>query len=612
MDSSRPVALLPPEVSRRIAAGEVIERPASVVRELIDNSLDAGADRIDVSWDAGGAELIRVTDNGQGMSRDDLELCWKPHATSKIRTIEDLEQSRSLGFRGEALASVAAVSELEIRAARPTADSGDLLVVRNAEQIRLEPAPPVAGTSVQVRRLFANLPARRRFLSRPQAETQAIRNTIMDKALPFPEVRFSHQSGTGDPRVLPSQNLTERVAAVFGSRVPPQSLQEVAGSGEGFGLTIVAAEPAIVRRDRRLIQVFVNRRRVWEYKLIQAVEYAYQDVQHGGLYPAAAVLIDVDPALVDFNIHPAKREVRLRNGGEIHHRIVEILRGFLRAWTVRGTVLDGEFWPRGVAERDTAPAARPPEPAPPTPPTGSPSTHPASRFGGRTARPTTPTTLATPATGRGERNDRGDGADSGADRSWRRPAHFDHETRAIPGADQLVYRGTLFGTYLVVERGDRAWIIDQHAAHERLLYDRFAAARTSQRLLVPDEFEVTEDQDASLRAHHEEYRSIGIVLERTAVRRWQLNAMPAEYRENTEDMIDTILELGGLHDALDRRFVAEMACKAALKAGDYLDEMTATQLAERTLALPEPRCPHGRPLYIELTQDRLAHLIGRA
>jgi DNA mismatch repair protein MutL len=169
----------------------------------------------------------------------------------------------------------------------------------------------------------------------------------------------------------------------------------------------------------------------------------------------------------------------------------------------------------------------------------------------------------------------------------------------------------LFATFLIVERGGTAWIIDQHAAHERLLYDRFSAARTSQQLLVPDEFEVSQDQDHLLQRHQAEYGEIGIVLERVAVQRWQLTAMPAEYRENSEDLIETILELGGLHDALDRKFVAEMACKAALKAGDYLDGITALELAERTLSLPEPRCPHGRPLFLELTQDRLEHLIGR-
>jgi DNA mismatch repair protein MutL len=584
MESANPVALLPPEVSRRIAAGEVIERPASVVRELIDNSLDAAAASVDVSWEGGGVEFIRVHDDGRGMTAADLELCWHPHATSKIRSIEDLDTSRTLGFRGEALASVAAVSDLEIRTHRPGETSGTALRVRHAEGPQTGPAPPVPGTTVEVRQLFANLPARRRFLSRAQAESQAIRNVVLDKALPFPSVRFSHSAGSGETHVLPVQSLIERVGTVFGSPVPVESLHHVSGSGDGFSLTVVAAEPAIVRRDRRLIRIFVNNRRVQEYSLVQAVEYAYRDVQHGGLFPAAAVLVEIDPALVDFNIHPAKREVRLRTGSEIHHRLVEIMRSFLRAWTVRAVTLGEELWPLKTAEGPTGGA-----------------------IGGGSMRDADRRESRITATGGGQ------AATSGVPRreTPRTAAHFDHAIRAIPRRDELVHRGTLFGTFLVVERGDAAWIIDQHAAHERLLYDRFAAARTSQKLLIPDEFEVSDPQDEMLRAHHHRYREIGIDLERVAVRRWQLVAMPAEYRSNSEDMIETILELGGLNEELDRTFVAEMACKAALKAGDYLDDLTVLSLAERTLALEEPRCPHGRPLYIELTRERLERLIGR-
>jgi DNA mismatch repair protein MutL len=597
MESPRPVALLPPEVSRRIAAGEVIERPASVVRELLDNSLDAAAGSIDVSWEGGGVELIRVHDDGRGMTAEDLELCWHPHATSKIRSIEDLDTSRTLGFRGEALASVAAVSDLEIRTYRSGDTTGTALRVRHAEAPETGPAPPVPGTIVEVRQLFANLPARRRFLSRAQAESQAIRNVVLDKALPFPSIRFSHSTGSGETRVLPVHSLIERVGAVFGSPVPVESLHHVSGSGEGFSLTVVAAEPAIVRRDRRLIRIFVNNRRVQEYALVQAVEYAYRDVQHGGLFPAAAVLVDIDPALVDFNIHPAKREVRLRTGSEIHHRLVEILRSFLRTWTVRAVTLGEELWPRTAAEARTD-----------IPGTFGVSGGPGAPDSPRTGRAwTAGAARSNAATG----ENRGAGGRSLRRETPRTAAHFDHATRAIPGREELVHRGTLFGTFLVVERGDEAWIIDQHAAHERLLYDRFAAARTSQKLLIPDEFEVTENQDGMLRAHHHRYREIGIELERVAVRRWQLVAMPGEYRNNSEDMIETILELGGLHEELDRQFVAEMACKAALKAGDYLDGVTVLSLAERTLALEEPRCPHGRPLYIELTRERLERLIGR-
>ncbi|MEX0741812.1 MAG: DNA mismatch repair endonuclease MutL, partial [Phycisphaeraceae bacterium] len=362
-------------------------------------------------------------------------LCWQPHATSKIRRIEDLEQSRSLGFRGEALASVAAVSELSVRSAERGATSGQILTVRQGELVGIQTAPPTPGTTVEVRRLFANLPARRRFLSRPQAETQAIRNVILDKALPFPEVRFSHSSGAGSPHSLPQQSQLERVAAVFGPKVPPQSLYELSGSGEGFSLQLVAAEPSIVRRDRRMIQIFVNRRRVWEYKLVQAVEYAYQDVQHGGLFPAAAVLIDIDPALADFNIHPAKREVRLRNGGEIHHRIVEVLRSFLRAWTVQSTSFESTLWPLHAGDQ------------PPPATSGTPAPAGPRREQSRSARAPDLDRGSTDGTPQSRRYG---GASPPSKPPWRAKAHFDHHTRAVPDADQLVYRCTLFGTFLVV------------------------------------------------------------------------------------------------------------------------------------------------------------------
>ena len=175
----------------------------------------------------------------------------------------------------------------------------------------------------------------------------------------------------------------------------------------------------------------------------------------------------------------------------------------------------------------------------------------------------------------------------------------------------MIYRGTLFDTFLVVERGEQAWIIDQHAAHERILYERFMATRSAQKLLVAEEFEVTEDQDHTLQTHREEYVRIGIELERLSPRRWALHTVPTAYRQPAEDLIETILEVGGLNDQFDRRFIAEMACKAACKAGDYLDGISAVALAEQTLSLPEPRCPHGRPLYIELSHTRLKQLIGR-
>lgn len=639
MDDRRDIAILSPDVSRRIAAGEVIERPASVVRELIDNGIDAGADEIDVRWSGGGAETIRVRDNGSGLTLQDLKLCWLPHATSKIRTIDDLTHARTLGFRGEALSSIAAVSSLSIHTTPRGEDRGHRLQVDLAEERTLEPAPPAPGTVVEVRRLFSNLPARRRFLSRPQAETTAIRNVVKDKAMPVPEVRFSFQADGGTLTVLPRQTLVERVSDVFGDVVPVQSLHEIHGSGEGFSITIVAAQPEIVRRDRRYVRTFVNGRRVWEYQLSQAVEYAYQDVQHGGLYPAAALFIDIEPELIDFNIHPAKREVRIRPSGEVHHRIVEVLRSFLRAYTVRTVQVDREFdaFRESDALRTSGesgfgnPTKELPggrlSPAAPLFPGARPST----------AAPSSPGARPFPETGRTGPFGYSKARNTSEHVVGERPS-FEHQVRAVPGfadsagapdrsdatfaeehdrahaaatSPDLLYRGTIFETYIIVEWKNRAYMIDQHAAHERLLYDHYRSHRGTQRFLVPEEFSVTEDQDVALERHLDEFQAIGIEIERAAPMVWRLTGAPPEFREQTEMIIEMILELRGLQEELDRTFLAELACKAAVKGGDFVDDLTALDLARRTLSLETPRCPHGRPLWVELTRDRLERMIGR-
>jgi DNA mismatch repair protein MutL len=564
------VQVLPAEVSRRIAAGEVIERPASVVRELLDNSLDAGADRIDISWDTGGLREIRVFDTGNGMTHDDLELCWKPHATSKIRTLKDLEVTRTLGFRGEALSSIAAVSNLMI------SSQGHQLHVREARLLSLKPTAPWDGTIVTVQDLFSNLPARRKFLSRPQSEGTMIRAMVLEKALPVPGVRFSLTGSGGKSEILPPQSPAERVAAVFGSSITSHNLTELTGSGDGFTLQILAADPEIMRRDRRLVQIFVNGRRVREFKMMQAVEYAYQDVHHGGVFPVAAVLIEVDPELVDFNIHPAKQEVRLRNSPEIHHRIVEVVRGYLRAHTIRATQwkpgeLDTPSWPATVSERDQRGSTNE------TRITGESGYQPY-------ARRSYPSEPVTP------------------------PVSFDYQRQAVP---DMRFLGTIFRTFNLVEYQNKLYIIDQHAAHERLLYNRLQEDRIPQNLLVPEDFEVTEDQDARLQKHVRDYELLGIVLRRLAEGRWQLAAVPAAYTRQIETIIETVLELQGLEEELDRQFLARIACTAALKAGDLLDEISGLELARKVFALPVPRCPHGRPLWVELDRGELERLIGR-
>ena len=577
--------VLPESVARRIAAGEVIERPASVVRELIDNSLDAGSRSVDVEYSGGGLERIRVRDTGWGMSAENLAVCHHTHATSKIRTLEDLDHTRTLGFRGEALSSIAAVAEVEICSRVADSNEGNRIVLRNGAVTQSGAGACAEGTQIEVRRLFADLPARRRFLSRPQAESSAIRRTVLEKATPFPDVRFTLSGEYGRKLTLSPASTLQRVAQAYGSSVHESALHEVTGTGDGFSVTIVAGHPDLFRHDRRLIQVFINRRRIWEYKLVQAVEYAYTDVLHGGLFPVAAVFLDVEPDRVDFNIHPAKREARLRMAGEIHHRIVELLRSFLHAYVVRAVTVNHELgfslpggqhgggFPQERARIDRRGKAEPFFAAHESPAAGN---RPAPLHGASLP----------------------DGAlpPGGA---------------VLPDTAALRYVGRLFETFLIVQNASRVYIIDQHAAHERIIYDRLRQSRTSQSLLVPEEFLTTDDQDYLLEKHADEYAALGIILERRSPRNWVLRAAPIEYRQTTGEMIETILELGGLADGWDRQFLAGIACKAAVKAGDTMDDSSALELAHTTLALPVPRCPHGRPLWVELDRTDLLKLIGR-
>lgn len=602
------VAVLSPDVAQQIAAGEVIERPASVVRELIDNAVDAGATTIDIAWESGGASLIRVADDGVGMSRSDLELCTLPHATSKIRTLEDLEASRSLGFRGEALSSIGAVARLAISSQRRDDAEGSRVEVAFGGAPRVSAAALAPGTIVEVRDLFAQMPARRRFLGRAQGESAAIGAVVRDKAMAAPETTFRFGSVGRETVVLPAAPLVDRVAEVLSRAVQRGALHEVTGSGEGFAVHAIIAEPTIVRRDRRSIQIFVNGRRVWEYRFIQAVEHAYADVLHGGLYPVAAVYLEINPELVDFNIHPAKREVRVRRAGDVHHRIVELLRGFLQQYARRAATVQPSFFAEGRPPASAPDALTPGRRGPAAPEREA---WAASRGGSGSAAGDH---RSSHGQGRTPWGPRATVASAGA---GPRPGEgFAPSVRAVPdavaeGGSTLRYVGTLFGTYLVVERDDRLFLIDQHAGHERLVYDRLRADRTVQRLLVPELFDVTEDQDRAIEDHRDEYRILGVELERRGKLRWALVALPTSWKDAAEAVIETITELGGLQDALDRQFIAELACKAAVKAGDYLDGLSAHALAERLLALPEPRCPHGRPLWIEMDREQLDRLIGR-
>ena len=583
---SRRIFILPPEEARRIAAGEVVDRPAALVREFLDNAIDSGALNIEVFIEEGGCRKVEVTDDGGGMSREDLELCSLTHATSKIRGLDDLDTAVTLGFRGEALAAAAAVSRLEIIS---SADG------RQAWQLVTGPGgnhPPVyeqtrrtKGTSARALNLFESIPARKRFLKREGSETALCRQAFTDKALAFNDINFRFTADGKLKDFLPAvRSKKERFAAVFLNAGEEIFLKEINVTGNGFTAAVVIGGSELYRNDRRQLFVFANGRRVQDYSLIQAMEYGAQGFFPNGTHPVGAVFVEIDPALADFNIHPAKREVRFRDPGDIHHAVTAGLNSF--------------FYKREAAgiSRLNAEEERKPESA-------------ATELGDMSG--------SLRRTGIKTKDGYSFSPVSSADISFNREKFasmhsFTKESPPIYG--EMKYAGRVFSLFILIEWADKLYIIDQHAAHERILYDRFLAGNIpKQRLLSPIPF-MTEsvDEDQFLELKREELSGLGVDIEKDeSPGAWRIEALPADWRLGDAATVKEILSLKTAGENMAQKWAASCCCRAAIKDGDYPDDETAFALGKEALLLPQPRCPHGRPIWTEIGRDALFKAVRR-
>ena len=579
---SRRVRLLRDDVAKKIAAGEVIDRPFSVVRELIDNAVDAGASSVKVDLSEGGIGRIRVVDDGVGMSREDLELCYRPHATSKIESVEDLYRTTSLGFRGEALGSIGACARLSIVSS--DGNGTFRLEVADGNQRSLEPFRGGRGTAVEVDDLFYNLPGRRRFLKSARAEGNLCRTTFLEKAAAFPDISFQLLSD-GEPKLtLPAGSLLERAVAAYPAVFPAGTTDTIGDAAEGFSFTLVHASPAVYRRDRRYIHVYLNRRRIQEYALLQAVEYGFSMVLPGGSFPVGLLFVEADPELVDFNIHPAKREARIRNLKEIHHAVTGAIQAEFSV-----PAPEPESSPHGAARffsgfdppQVAAEEQRSLRPAAPHPHAGATSA--------RLAAP--PRRAPAPID------------------AWKRvspPPRPGHE-----GSD-IRYLGQAFDLFLICQVDDQLYLVDQHAAHERILYDRLSRpGQESQGLMVPLEIPVDDEGEARF------YRELLTKLEPSGFRGelidgvLRIHAIPASCRGVEKELARFLNEPRGSVENFLRELWADIACKAAVKDGEALERVSAEELLKQTFALTEHRCPHGRPLWFSLSRRELFTFVGR-
>jgi len=554
-----PIKVLATEVVSKIAAGEVIERPASVVKELIENSLDAGATEIAVEAQGGGVELIRVSDNGAGIPASEVELAFHRYATSKIGNLDDLERICSLGFRGEALPSIATVAEVEILTQTSSQTVASYMHLRKGEVVRRESRARPQGTTVTVHRLFRYFPARLKFLKSVNTENSHIAHLVSQYALAFPEVKFSlvldrrpslHTTGNSDLRGV--------VSEIYGLELA-QRMLKVEQKGGLAKVSGLISPPSLVRSNRNYLSFFVNRRWVHSPLLTRATEEAYHGLLMDGQHPIAITNISLPAQELDVNIHPAKAQVKFCHEQAVFANVKKAIE---------------------VALART--------------PLASPKAVSFSVSSGQ----------------------------------WERPRMImDNEptfvVSQLPTLELPVLRilGQLANTYIIAEGPDGLYLIDQHAAHERILYDQISAQWAQKKievqgLLQPITIDLSPREEETMKASKEFLTEFGFTIDHFGNRSYLIRAVPALVaRTNIIEIISALLDSLASKEGLnpwEERITESLACHGAIRAGQQLSNEEMRELIKQLEQTKQPRtCPHGRPTMIHLTSHQLEKEFGR-
>lgn len=584
------IKILPENLVNKIAAGEVVENPASVVKELIENSLDSGADTIDISVTGGGLDLISISDNGSGIPRDQVPLAFERHATSKIEVEEDLNKIISYGFRGEALPAIASVSIVEMHTASPSESSGSRIVLEGGVVKSFEIASPRKGTSITVRKLFFNTPARRKFLKGEISETRKITAVVSKYAVSSYSTAIRLVSnGRELINYCSDSDLSDRLERLWGEKIGPKLIQIETQASPDLHISGYICRPEVSRGNRNQIYLVVNGRPIYDVSLIHALRSGYGNTLESGFFPLAAIFIKINPRLVDVNVHPAKTEVRFADDKFIYSQIRKIVESAIqlpalfvvpraivpgkadqsqRSSEIESTTIDKKLPLEFVKIRN----------------------HEHTYQIKRATDSVNSYDLTTPETNLEL---------TGGEKYWQ-----------------------LYNTFVMGFRDGRIWMLDQHTAHERILYetalnDLYEHRGASQRLLFDLTIDLDPESMAVFESHIEMFLRLGFEIEPFGGRSLIIRGVPAYFRSSSIEEIFRNL-LAGFMDGLstgeepNMALAASLACHAAIKSGEVLSQEQMQGLFSGLFECEDPyRCPHGRPTIVTISRDDLDKLFKR-
>lgn len=584
------IRVLPGEVISRIAAGEVIERPAAVVKELVENSLDAGSRHISIDVKDGGVALIRVTDDGEGIRRADLPLAFERHATSKLKSDEDLTSIRTMGFRGEALPSIASISKVQVTTVTRQENLGAQFTILGGISQGMADAPPMPGTKIEVSDLFYNQPARKKFLKSTVTEFSHISNVVQQAGLGWPSVHFRLTHNGHEIMNYPAvASDRDRILQVYRSAFLDKAI-DLRGRMAGCAISGVIIDPVHARSSRVPQDLFVNRRAIRNATVFHAVTDGYGSFLPKGNHPTFVLFLDIDPERIDVNVHPAKREIRFADQEAIHqfvrHAVRHALSGPERKVVL--TVGGGEALPRP----------------------DSPSVHPATTVQDRPVP-----------------SQSSQGAHDEATVATGSQSLFTHEAMASyadSSAPAVIPLGQMQRTYLVAQVGQELQVIDQHTAHERVLFQRLwkkwlNREMVTQPLLIPEPIELTAAQSMRLQKYLGELEQLGLIIEPFGTGAVVLRAVPAGLGQINggllvQDLLEDLTEWDSASslEARVQPLLASLSCRSAVQAGrsmalPEIDQLVRDWVEEGLIMT----CPHGRRTAFRLSTDELDKLFGR-